>query len=54
MKKVAAGALLLALSGCAYQPSYSPDEANKAMKPEASEKKKQRRRKNCRQKSVTS
>ncbi|MBL4857329.1 MAG: pilus (MSHA type) biogenesis protein MshL [Idiomarina sp.] len=40
MKKVAAGALLLALSGCAYQPSYSPDEANKAMKPEASEKKK--------------
>ncbi|MCK7458959.1 pilus (MSHA type) biogenesis protein MshL [Idiomarina aminovorans] len=39
MKKVAAGALLLALSGCAYQPSYSPDEANKAMKPEASEKK---------------
>ncbi|MGM0907127.1 MAG: pilus (MSHA type) biogenesis protein MshL [Pseudomonadota bacterium] len=40
MKRVAAGALLLALSGCAYQPSYSPDEANKAMKPEASEKKK--------------
>ncbi|MDV6327869.1 pilus (MSHA type) biogenesis protein MshL [Idiomarina sp. Sol25] len=40
MKKVAAGALLLALSGCAYQPSYSPDEANKAMKPEASENKK--------------
>ncbi|WP_417441685.1 pilus (MSHA type) biogenesis protein MshL [Idiomarina sp.] len=40
MKKVAAGALLLVLSGCAYQPSYSPDEANKAMKPEASEKKK--------------
>ncbi|MCP1338725.1 pilus (MSHA type) biogenesis protein MshL [Idiomarina sp. M1R2S28] len=39
MKRVAAGALLLALSGCAYQPSYSPDEANKAMKPEASEKK---------------
>ena len=39
MKKVAAGALLLALSGCAYQPSYSPDEANKAMKPEASGKK---------------
>ncbi|WP_404398304.1 pilus (MSHA type) biogenesis protein MshL [Idiomarina loihiensis] len=39
MKKVAAGALLLALSGCAYQPSYSPDEANKAIKPEASEKK---------------
>ena len=39
MKRVAAGALLLALSGCAYQPSYSPDEANKAMKPEASGKK---------------
>lgn len=39
MKRVAAGALLLTLSGCAYQPSYSPDEANKAMKPEASEKK---------------
>lgn len=39
MKRVAAGALLLALSGCAYQPGYSPDEANKAMKPDASEKK---------------
>jgi len=40
MIKVATGALLLAvIAGCAYQPSYSPDEANEAMKPEASEKK---------------
>ena len=40
MIKVATGALLLAvIAGCAYQPSYSPDEANEAMKPEAAEKK---------------
>jgi MSHA biogenesis protein MshL len=40
MIKVATGALLLAvITGCAYQPSYSPDEANEAMKPEAAEKK---------------
>ena len=40
MIKVATGALLLAvIVGCAYQPSYSPDKANEAMKPEASEKK---------------
>ncbi|MDA6066996.1 pilus (MSHA type) biogenesis protein MshL [Idiomarina abyssalis] len=40
MIKVATGALLLAvIAGCAYQPSYSPGEANEAMKPEAAEKK---------------
>ncbi|MGM7318139.1 pilus (MSHA type) biogenesis protein MshL [Idiomarina sp. ST10R2A5] len=40
MIKVATGALLLAVvAGCAYQPSYSPDEANEAMKPETAEKK---------------
>lgn len=40
MIKVATGALLLAIvAGCAYQPSYSPDEANEAMKPETAEKK---------------
>ncbi|MGM0630870.1 MAG: pilus (MSHA type) biogenesis protein MshL [Pseudomonadota bacterium] len=40
MIKVVTGALLLAVvAGCAYQPSYSPDEANEAMKPETAKKK---------------
>lgn len=37
MRKVATGALLLVVAGCAYQPSYSPDKANNAMKPQAAE-----------------
>ena len=39
MRRIATVALLLAMTGCAYQPGYSPNEANEAMKPKAAEQK---------------
>ncbi|MCA1768292.1 MAG: secretin and TonB N-terminal domain-containing protein, partial [Idiomarina sp.] len=39
MRRIATVALLLAMTGCAYQPGYSPNEANEAMKPQAAEQK---------------
>ncbi|MDV6315939.1 pilus (MSHA type) biogenesis protein MshL [Idiomarina sp. HP20-50] len=35
MRRFATGALLLLISGCAYQPSYTPDKASEAMTPQS-------------------